>query len=232
MTLRERLSSYARHPIPEMLAPDGSRCGPYTRGVLQRRPVRDGERWLILKEAAVWGDDPRHAFSVPDTESVRASRSTAAADWESKVRPALTVVGPSAVARRMGLADRSARAWLAGQRQPENPGDVARVIVAVADGAGLGLATDEHLRAEEICGDLLLRAAAVQALIVVTVAILAERHGGVRALAKAISGENGPDLEPTVRRWLGLGQSELRSIRELNRIVARLARFSCLEIRK
>jgi hypothetical protein len=232
MTLRQRLSGYARHPIPEMLAPDGSRCGPYTRGVLRRRPVRDGERWLILKEAAVWGDDARHAFSVPETESVRASPSSPAADWETKIRPALAVVGPSKVARKMGLADRSARAWAAGHRQPENPGDVARAIVAVAQGAGLGLAADEHLRAEEICGDLLLRAIAVQAFIVVTVAILGERCGGVRALAKAIAGENGPALEATVRRWLTLGKGELRPIAELNRIVARLAKFSRAEVSK
>jgi hypothetical protein len=232
MTLRERLSSYARHPIPEMLAPDGSRCGPYTRGVLRRRPVRDGERWLILKEAAVWGDDPRHAFSLPEAESVRAGRSTAATDWEAKIRPALAVVGPAAVVRKLGMADRSARAWAAGQRQPENPCHVARAIVAVAHGAGLGLATDERLRHEEICGELSRRAAAVQAFIVVTVVMLIERHGGVRALARAMAGENRPDLEPTVRRWLALGQSELRSIIELNRIAVRLGKFSRFEIRK
>jgi hypothetical protein len=73
-TLRERLADYARHPIPEMLAFDGFRCGPFTRGVLRRRPIRDGERWLILKEAAVWGDDFRPAFTVPEPEKVRAGR--------------------------------------------------------------------------------------------------------------------------------------------------------------
>ena len=64
-------AAYARHAIPEMLGPDGSRCGPYTRGVLQRRPIHDGERWLVLKEAAVYGDDPRHAFSLPPPEAFR-----------------------------------------------------------------------------------------------------------------------------------------------------------------
>ena len=54
-TLRDLLCACARHAIPEMLAPDGSRCGSLTRGVLRRRPVRDGERWLVLKEAAVYG---------------------------------------------------------------------------------------------------------------------------------------------------------------------------------
>ena len=36
-TLRDLLHSYATHAIPEMLAPDGARCGPYTRSVLRRR---------------------------------------------------------------------------------------------------------------------------------------------------------------------------------------------------
>ena len=187
---------------PRCSRPTDRPAAPYTRGVLRRRPIRDGERWLILKEAAVWGDDPRHAFSVPEPEKVRAGQSAASADWESKIKPALAVVGPTAVARKMGLAERSARAWAAGARQPANPGKVARAIVAVANGAGLGLPTDEHLRAEEICGELPCRAAAVQAFIVITVGMLAERHGGVRALARAMAGKNGPRLEPAVRRWL------------------------------
>jgi hypothetical protein len=232
LTFRERLFSYARHPIPKMLAPDGSSCGPYTRGVLQRRPVRDGERWLILKEAPVWGDDPRHAFSVPEPEKVRAGRSAASADWKSKIRPALAVVGPAAVAEKMQLAERSARAWLAGVRQAENPTDVARAIVAVAHGAGLGLTTDQHLRAEEICGELPRRAAVVQFLIVIAVAALAKHHGGVRPLARAMTKRDETDLESTVRRWLDLARSKPRPIVELNRIVSRLAKFSRAEIKK
>ena len=99
-------------------------------------------------------------------------------------------------------------------------------------GLDSSLPTDEHLRGEEICGELLCRATAVQAFIAITAAMLAERHGGVRALARAMARENGPGLEAAVRRWLALGQSELRSIIELNRIVARLAKFSRSEIKK
>jgi hypothetical protein len=232
LTLRERLADYARHPIPEMLAFDGSRCGPFTRGVLRRRPIRDGERWLILKEAAVWGDDLRHAFTIPEPEKVRAGRSTASADWDSKIKPALKVVGTTAVARKMGLAERSARAWTGGEHQPEDPAKVARAIVTVAREAGLTLPIDEHHRAEEICGELSCRTTAVQAFIAITAAMLAERHGGVRALARAMDRENGPGREATVRRWLALGESEPKSILELNRIGARLAKFSRSEIRK
>jgi hypothetical protein len=219
-----------------MLAPDGSRCGPYTRGLLRRRPVWDGERWLLLKEAAVYGDSPRHAFLVQPPETVRrpnpADRDGASAVWESTIKPALAIVGTVAVARNMGLAARTVRAWASGERRPEKPSEVARAIVAVARQAGSGLSSDEHLRAEEICGELPGRAAAAQRFFSVMVAMLAERCGGARALARAMTGEGDTDLEPTVRRWLALSGSELRPIGDLNRIVARVAKFSRAETRK
>jgi hypothetical protein len=185
-----------------------------------------------MKEAAVWGDDPRHAFSVQEPEKLRAGRSTAAVDWERKIKPALAVVGTMAVARKMGLAERSARAWVAGGRQPENPGKVAGAIVAVANEAGLGLPTDEHLCAEEICSELPRRAAPVQTFIVIAVRMLAERYGGMRALARAMAGKDGSDCEPATRRWLALARSEPRSINQLNPIVAHLAKFSRSETKK
>jgi hypothetical protein len=62
--------------------------------------------------------------------------------------------------------------------------------------------------------------------------MLAERHGGLRSLARAMAGEHRSDYEPTVRRWLALAQSKPRSIADLNPIVARLAKFSRAEVRK
>jgi hypothetical protein len=46
------------------------------------------------------------------------------------------------------------------------------------------------------------------------------------------AGEGDTDLEPTVRRWLALARSEPWPIGDLNRFVARLAKFSRAEIRK
>jgi hypothetical protein len=236
-TLREFLESYARHSIPEMLAPDGSRCGPYTRGVLKRRAVRDGERWLVLKEAAVYGDTPQNAFSLTPPEAVRQPGRAdddegAAGIWETAIRPGLAIVGPATVARKLGLAARTGRAWVAGARRPEKPRDVAQAVVAVARDAGLGLPTDEHLRSDEIYAELPARALGVQFFISFATAMLADRFGGVRPFARALAGEGGPDLEPAVRRWIALAGGELRPITDLNRIVARLSKFSRAEIRK
>ena len=230
------LRAYAQHAIPEMLAPDGSLCGPYTRGVLRRRPVHDGPRWLVLKEAAVYGDDPRNAFSVPPTEAVpRATRTDQSSDaeaWDHIIRPALTAVGLVAVARRMGLTPRTARAWASGARRPEKPREVAQAIVAVAHEAGLVFPADELLSAEEICAGVPRRAASMQVFTSVMVALLADRFGSLRAFARALAGDGGGDLEPAVRRWLALGQGSQRPIGEVNRIIARLAKFSRAEFRK
>jgi hypothetical protein len=235
-TLREFLTAYARHPIPEMLAPDGSSCGAYTRGVLLRRPVRDGDRWLVLKEVAVYGDDPYNAFSVPSAESVRqsgmAERRAATAIWEATIKPALAAVGPEAVTRKMGMTARTARAWLAGDRRPDQPYPVARAIVAVARDSGLCLPGDEHFRTEEICAALPTRVGAVQWFISVSVGMLAEQLGGVRALARAVAGSRAIDLEPTMRRLLTLGRGELRSVIDLNKTLGQIAKFSRAEIRK
>jgi hypothetical protein len=108
-----------------------------------------------------------------------------------EIKPALAIVGSAAVARKMRLAERSARAWAAGERQPANPGEVARAIVAVAHETGLTLPIDEHHRVEDICGELPCRTAAVQCFIVIAVQMLADRHGGVRALARAMAGDGG-----------------------------------------
>src|SRR5205085_2333655 len=140
-------------------------------------------------------------------------------------KPALIVVGPAVVARKLKLAARTARAWTAGSRRPAEPRKLARAIVAVAGEAGLTLHSDENLRAEKICAELPWRVVAVQFSASLAVAMFAEQLGGVRALARAVG-----EAEPTVRRWGALGSGELRPIGHLNGIVAKLAKFARAEI--
>ena len=75
-------------------------------------------------------------------------------------------------------------------------------------------------------------AAIVQSFISFMTAMLALRHGSIRGLARAMTGDDEIALEPTVRRWLGLARGDLRPIGELNSIVARLAKFSRCGTRK
>jgi hypothetical protein len=228
-TIGDFLTSYARHSIPEMLAPDGSRCGAFTRGVLRRRPLRDGERWLLLKEAAVYGDDPNSAFSMPQPEMIRqaAPEGCNGALWESAIKPALAVIGPDTVARSMGLSARTGRSWVAGERRPEKPAAVAKATVGIAHQAGLREPCDENLRAEEICSLLPARVLSIQSDLRLMLVRLADRLGGIRALARALAED-----EPTVRRWFALAAGEVPPIRKLNSIIGQLSKYSRAEIRR
>jgi hypothetical protein len=65
----------------------------------------DGERWLLLKEAAFYGDDSSHAFSLTPPEAFhRAAQVEQGRDaemiWDGALRRALTIV-------RIGLANMS-----------------------------------------------------------------------------------------------------------------------------
>src|SRR5947209_18567381 len=99
-------------------------------------------------------------------EIVRSSRvseyGVASEVWDSAIRPALIVVGPAVVARKLKLAARTARAWTARSRRPAEPRRVAQAIVAIAGEAGLALPSDENFRAEKICAELPWRVVAVQ----------------------------------------------------------------------
>jgi hypothetical protein len=106
------------------------------------------------------------------------------------------------------------------------------MIVVVARDAGLVVPADESLRSEEICAEVRGRAASIQLLASAMVARLVDRCGSLRAFARALAGDGGGDLEPAVRRWLALGRGTPRPIGEVNRIVARLAKFSRAETRK
>jgi hypothetical protein len=146
-------------------------------------------------------------------------------NWDA-VRDALAVVGPTAVAKRMGLTPQGARHWAAGTKQPHDPRKVVAAIVALAAEAGLSLPINDRLSKEAICAELPGRAAAVQCFVTATVALFVAHQGGVRELARAIEVD-----EKTVRRWLALARGELRPIRETNSIIAKLAKFARSEIR-
>jgi hypothetical protein len=91
--------------------------------------MRDGRYFYVLKEGAEYGDDPEHAFDLVASEMFsdqndRSAESEATdfdapkpqgeadARWDA-VRAAIEVVGAGAVARRLAVAARTVRAWMA-----------------------------------------------------------------------------------------------------------------------
>jgi hypothetical protein len=68
--------------------------------VLQRGPVRAGEKWVLTKESLSWSDDPALAFRSDNKfgHSRGLGPGEGCSNWEA-IRDALAVVGPTAVAK-------------------------------------------------------------------------------------------------------------------------------------
>ena len=95
--------------------------------MLRRRPIGDGGRWLLLKEAAFYGDDPSHAFSLTPPEPFRRAAQAeqgrdAEMTWDGALRRALTIV-------RIGLANMPRRI-IGAQFQSELPDAVNGMLHA------------------------------------------------------------------------------------------------------
>jgi hypothetical protein len=240
-TIGEMLDQYVKHRPHDFVDAAGARCRADTRGILQRRPIRDGEKWITTKESLGWSNDPALAFQVQRPEMVcpgrgRASSPSESCDWEA-ARAALAVVGPAAVAQRLGLDARNPRRWLDGTRLPANPYQTAVAIAQCASRMGLGLPSDDELGVDAICSALPRRAAEAQCFISVAVVLLAQHQGGLRKLAEAMTGKPAAGLGPAVdessiRRWLALAKGPLRPIGETNAILAKLAQFARRLIRE
>jgi DNA-binding transcriptional regulator YiaG len=106
-------------------------------------------------------------------------------ELQSQIMSNSNIVTPAMVARRLGVAVRTAQAWAAGARRPEKPGDVVRAIIAIATRLGSGCrpaSTFEPRKSAVNCRAAPLRCKPLSSSLRRR---SAERHGGVRALAGA-----------------------------------------------
>jgi hypothetical protein len=117
-TFGEVLAKYLRHSEAKSLAPDGSRCTGYTRGLLLPRPVRAGEVRFIGKEAN--GYEEVSAGVVASRESVvNEYRPVDAPDqlWEAAL-PVLQEQIREHLAGEVGTDRRHLRRLLQGRMAP------------------------------------------------------------------------------------------------------------------
>jgi hypothetical protein len=243
---RDRLAPKRDEPDPGMLTGIPALVSASMKGPLRRRPVRDGKRWLVLKEGLWAGDDrdlddalgisPPISFPQPlPAIGSPAAGAPSSWDWADTIRPALAVVGPAAVAREMRVARSTLSRWLDGRRAPGKPHAVAEAIAVCAHRAGLALPGEGAMIAETLCARLPDRAARVQFFAGSAVELLAERYGGLRPLARAIGGDTA-DAEDAGRSFLrdalALATADQRPLNEISRTFARLAEFARNELRK
>jgi hypothetical protein len=223
------LDNYAKGHPHDFLAPDGSPCRWDTRGILRRRPIKDGRKWVTTKERLTLSSLLDNPFSLDTPEAFRtdgqpshgAGPGNDCGDWKS-VQSAIPVVGTAALAELLGKDPQSIRNWLDGNIQPYDQRKVMNALVELARDAGLGMPDDTNL--ERLCADLPARAIKVQCFASVVAVALVMRFGSIRKVAEEMG-----VVRNRVSRWLMQG-GELRPIVETNAIITELAKFAKMEL--
>lgn len=236
-TVGEFLKQFAEHTSPEWLDCEGRLCNSQTRGVLTRRPIRDGDRYLLTKESLTWvDDDPEHAFETPQPISFRdASRNAgtmrAPTEWTQIILPAIKALGAQEIANRLQLNYRTVKSWTSGQKRPVNFGPVRQAAIGLA--MDHGLFSDEEIARHNDTTILSLVPGRVQLaaefLTHVTAMFLTLR-GGMRPLARAMPKTAKPAVE-TVRRWRDFHTAP-KTLADNTAYLRRMAKFARAGLRQ
>jgi hypothetical protein len=221
-TVGEFLQRYASHYSPEWLDRMGAPCGPHTRGVTQRMPIRDGERWLRMKESLTWGDDPRHFFATPEPVAFRID---AGDPWPATVA-AIHAIGITTVAGYLKVDPKTAARWVAAKRPPPDASKLASAIITLAHRADLVMHSEEAFTAESLLSLIPQRVEFVRISAWYFASELIRIYDGIRALARAmaVTEKSAGDFEPTIRRWIHYSKLP-RDLGMLEAIIERVARF-------
>jgi hypothetical protein len=86
-TVTDVLADYRVHPEPKSLAPDGTRSGWHTTGLLQRRPVKATRLVLVGKESNELEETTAGLALAPDEDTIGYARGDR--DWSHTIQPVL-----------------------------------------------------------------------------------------------------------------------------------------------
>ena len=180
------LDGYARAPIFTELGPDSEVCGAFTRGLLHFRHIRDGERFVTLKESAAWGEEPVEAHDLPAGELFAADGSgKGPADLFAEVaRPAIATIGASVLAPVMKLSPRVIDHW-GYNRTPKKPAAFFEKLTRAGYILGLLSAESDSHNPADACRLIPERVRLSKLFASAALAAIAKRHG-VAAVAAAL----------------------------------------------
>jgi hypothetical protein len=180
------LDGYARAPIFTELGPDGEVCGAFTRGLLQFRHIRDGKRFVTLKESAAWGEEPHEAHDLPAGELFAADGSDEgpAALFEEVARPAIAAIGASVLAPVTKLSRRVIDRW-GSNVTPKKPAALFEKLVRAGYVLGLLSAESDPHNPADACRLIPERVRLSKAFTSAALAAIAKRHG-VKAVADTL----------------------------------------------
>jgi hypothetical protein len=180
------LDGYARAPIFTELGPDGEVCGAFTRGLLRFRHIRDGERFVTLKESAAWGEEPSEAHDLPAGELFAADGSgNGPADlFEEIARPAIVSIGASVLAPVIKLSQRVIDHW-GSNRTPKKPAALFEKLARAGYALSLLSAESDPRNTADACRLIPERVRLNKAFASAALAAIAKRFG-VKAVADTL----------------------------------------------
>jgi hypothetical protein len=218
VTWRRHLEAHSRSPIFSMLGPDNQIAGPGTRGLLTRRHMRDGRRYLALKEAVTFGEAPVDAFDTSVGELFAADPDAPRQSLFAEVGvPALHAMGATAVARALKVPQRTTENWLYGNRRPKDPAKAMLRIAEAAYSLGLILTHADPSEPAERCRRIPERVRISQAFAGTATAALVERCG-TPLVARGMERS-----EQMVRRYARLADDEPWPAHSMGQVISRLA---------
>lgn len=134
ITINSFLTAYGRHASKEWLDGTGDVCDHRSYGLMERRPVRDGDLYLLTKASLDLGDSAETAFVEDQGQAFAVDPGDS---WRNVIVPALRIIGKENVTIACGVKPARAKEWLLGRSQPSDMNLVLRRVARKAEQLGL-----------------------------------------------------------------------------------------------
>jgi hypothetical protein len=221
ITINSFLTAYGRHASKEWLDAAGRVCDHRSYGLMERRPVRDGDLYLLTKASLDLGDSADTAFVEDQGQAFAVDPGDS---WRNVVVPALRIIGLENITIACAVKRARAKEWLLGRSQPSDMNLVLRRVARKAEQLGLDvMAAPDPMQA-------IIREAQLAWLFnVVATSTIVGSLGGVRRAAVIVGAT--PML---LSRWhrCEAAPQQLRAINDHVLLLAKYARSKLLESRR
>ncbi len=154
---RQVLADYLAHPEAKSTGPDGTPCGPRTRGLLRRRALSPATISYIGKESNRL-DDVQHGLVLDgsEVETTYATRTTSGGDaWSDLVVPVLRDIALADLCDRTGLAVSTLKAIRSGASRPRTANRRRLLAIAARHARAATSSSADHLGDLEACSNYL-----------------------------------------------------------------------------
>lgn len=183
ITIEHLLRHYAEHASKEWLDSAGNLCGASSKGLMERRGVRDDHLYLTTKASLDLGDTPDTYWKEDQGQAFCVDPDDSDWHWKQVAVPALRTIGLKHVAAACNVELARAKEWLLGRNKP---GDHTKAVAGRVARRALALGLDTSDERIDPMPAILLEAWAVRLHNIVVTSLMVQSLGGVRQSAKAL----------------------------------------------